>query len=167
MNQVHCERDHEVAEVLQKSWMNSELSRHIENCETCAEARDVAEVLLADARLMARRLELPGSKFVWHRAQTHARDAAFGRAMRPMSFMYLALVAYGVVFASWWVGKLAQTQHHPAFPVWNGLSTFLMLAGTILVSSSIFLGLWYSLREDQPFDKLDRMPGISTGFHGL
>jgi len=88
MNIRSCPREPEVRELIQCGhWPGScepELRAHIEACETCAEAVQLAQVFQAARTASMQRAPMAAAGPIWWRAQLRRRNAALERVAKPI-----------------------------------------------------------------------------------
>lgn len=96
MNELFCEREHEVSAALRSGDLDPELLDHTVACRVCADVIAVTRFLQNEA-LNASQFAVPDASVIWKKAEARSRQAAVARATRPIQFvMTLASVAVAV-----------------------------------------------------------------------
>ena len=164
-----CHRSSDVAAAASagelSSAADSELRRHLAECEACHDLALVISALRGERDRARRLAPAPSAGLVWWRAELRERQEAERRAAAPVTLVhaaaFIAVLVVAVVsfstFASWaWATSL--TDFLPSMPTWSeaaqavaDVSPVLRWALALGATAWLILGpvaLYFTLRRD-------------------
>jgi predicted anti-sigma-YlaC factor YlaD len=164
-----CHRSSDVAAAASAgelaSAADSELRRHLAECEACRDLALVVTALRGERDRVRREAPAPSAGLVWWRAELRERQEAERRAAAPVTLVHAAafiavLIVAVVSFSSFahlpWAAGLADFL--PAIPTWSGMAQSLADVSPVLrwalalgATAWLILGpvaLYFTLRRD-------------------
>ncbi len=164
-----CTRSSDVAAAASagelSSAADSELRRHLAECEACRDLALVVTALRGERDRVRREAPAPSAGLVWWRAELRERQEAERRAAAPVTLIhaaaFIAVLAVAIVSISTlvhWVGPASLTDWLPTLPTWSeasaslaDLSPILRWALALGATAWLILGpvaLYLTLRRD-------------------
>jgi hypothetical protein len=151
-----CARESEVIAALLNDTLPSDLSAHVNGCETCSEIMQITHAL-QDVSSVSAPLCPPNARVVWQRAQSLAREHAIAKAMQPIRFARIGSLVAAASALCWLVLKLPflfssvpdlATHFQIADLSFSHAATGMLLLETIGGLFLIIFGSWYVLRQE-------------------
>ena len=147
MNPKPCERESEVASAMRAGLCSAQLREHVAECATCAETRQVAEILLHYAASFHIENEPVCAGRVWRHAQERRQERILRRAQRPLIFMRLLSLCCAVGFAVWVLRGFTDLSYRGWLRAWDFVGVGTALSGAAIAVLCIAMGAWYLLQE--------------------
>lgn len=155
MNPASCERESEIVSAVRAGLCSAELSKHMDECATCAEARRVAEIMLHYAASLHTEHEPVCADRVWRNAQERRQEMILKRAQRPLIFMRLLSLCCAVDFAVWVLRGFTGLNYRGWLRAWDFVGVGTALSGAAIAVLCIAIGAWYLLQEGNRSARID------------
>jgi len=141
MKPIGCEHENAVIRALRAGEWTQELRLHVEACQDCTQALDLAKVLQQQARQAEMRCNVPDAHWILERSRRRARQLAVVRMSRALFAVRILAAGCAAAVLAWLARGYAESQYHEVTSAMHGGAGSFALLGVATAVVCVAVGL--------------------------